>query len=118
MQDSSILVCFFVGRVELLIPKKRGHGFLKVPLGHHYNGLARVCANLGYDAYGLDGSLEIEIGSSHSIADKNRPEFLRRVVRPIARHLGFPFRVVEQDEYWSNHPTYSLQIRRESIESK
>lgn len=104
-KETEILVAFFVGRVDMLIPKKRGGGFLKVPLGHHHNGLSRVAMNTQYDVTGLDGALEIEIGRCHSIMEKDRPEFLKRSVEPLANYLGFPYRVVDHNEYWAKHPT-------------
>lgn len=47
--------------VIFLIPKKRGVGFLRQPVGHHVNDLSRFIAKLGYDCFGLDGYLDVPI---------------------------------------------------------
>lgn len=47
----------YVGEVMLLIPKKRGEGFLRQPVHHSYE---LWMSNLPYDVCGLDGYLSIE----------------------------------------------------------
>lgn len=47
----------YVGEVMLLIPKKRGEGFVKQPVHHSYE---RWMSDLPYDVCGLDGYLSIE----------------------------------------------------------
>jgi len=51
--------------VMLLIPKKKGIGFLKTPVGHHNDNLSLLITNLGYDCCGLDGYLNINTGFTY-----------------------------------------------------
>lgn len=48
--------------VMFLIPKKRGIGFLRQPVGHHVNELSTLITSLGYDCCGLDGYLDVNTG--------------------------------------------------------
>lgn len=97
-----ILVCFHQTRISMLIPKGRGDGFLKVPLGHHDCPLSRLAYQIGYDLSGLDGALEVETGY---IVRNEYPVLLEKAVKPVAQLLGMPWRIVEKNEYWANHPT-------------
>lgn len=99
-----ILVCFFMMRIDMLIPKVRGTGFRKVPLGHHDCPLSRMAYKIGYDLWGLDGALEIDTG--HISRDAHEG-LMEDVVSPIAEHLGLPWRVVSETEYWNRHPVKS-----------
>lgn len=109
--EKEILVCFLSGRVEMLIPKKRGEGFLKVPLGHHHNGLSKVAMTLSYDVFGLDGALEIVLPRSQAyIMPKDQTVFLKTNVEPLTNYLGFPYRVVSSGEFWTKHPVAPKEI--------
>lgn len=109
VEIKEMLVAFFLGRVEVLIPKKRGEGFLKMPVGHHDNAISRFMRrNTSFDVSGLDGSLEIEIGQYHSIPRDKEQDFVRRNIQPLAEHLGFKVRIVSCTEYWAEHPTAKL----------
>lgn len=99
--DKEILFAFFDRSIEMLIPKKRGVGFQKMPIGHHHSPLAAFISELGYDAYGLDGSISVQTGF---IRHADEARWIERVVRPIAEHIGFPCRQVHGGEYWDNHP--------------
>jgi hypothetical protein len=48
--------------ISMLIPKKRGHGYLKRPVGHHANKLSLFIDDLGLDCVGIDGYLHIVLG--------------------------------------------------------
>lgn len=56
---------------------------------------------IGYGITGLDGALEIETGY---IFRDNYEQLIAKVVRPIAQHLGMPWRVVDETECWAMHP--------------
>lgn len=101
MKETEILVMFFDRSIEMLVPKRRGEGFLKMPIGHHYSPLAAFISELGYDAYGLDGNISVQTGY---IPRADEAKWVEKVVAPIAEHLGFPFRVVRPAEYWDKHP--------------
>lgn len=104
--DKEILVAFFQKQVSLLIPKKRGVGFLRQPLGHHACPLSLLAYDLRYDMFGLDGSLDIELGRGNGcLNDKQQADFCTEIVVPIAKLFNFPYRVVDIHEFWDNHPT-------------
>lgn len=98
---AEILVMFSQRSIDMLIPKKRGTGFLKTPLGHHHCPLADMQYEIGFDLWGFDGSLTIMTGW---IEKKDYDNLIEVAVRPIAVHLGFPWRVVTTNEFWENHP--------------
>jgi hypothetical protein len=64
-EDGRIYWANFGTSVMFLIPKKKGTGFLKVPVGHHVNSLSRFITDLGYDCDGLDGYLNVWTGSTY-----------------------------------------------------
>ena len=99
---TEILVCFFQWHMSLLIPKKRGNGFQKVPLGHKVCPLSSLAYKIGYDVYGLDGALDVQTGW---IGSSDQDRLVEKVVKPIADLLGYPWRVVDRSDFWSNHPT-------------
>lgn len=45
--------------IAILIPKQKGKGFVKTPIGHYHNKLSNFLLELGYDADGLDGYVNI-----------------------------------------------------------
>jgi hypothetical protein len=111
-QDSTpeILAMFEYPTILMLIPKKRGEGYLRVPLGHHACPLHSLSYDLRVDICGLDGMLEVELGRRYTFNDLDG--MVRDYVVPIAKLLGFPFRVVEHAEFWENHPiTGSVQTK-------
>lgn len=102
-----ILACFFTRELSLLIPKKRGTGFLLVPLGHHACPLSEL--NIPYDIFGLDGSLDIQTG----YIDRERRSLLEKeAIVPIAGLLGFPYRIVSENEFFENHPIKNINLKR------
>jgi hypothetical protein len=87
--------------VSILVPKLRGTGYLKVPFGHHQNSaLSEVGYEIGYDLFGLDGSLDVQTGFLFG----KRDEIVARIMPVIAAHYGMTWRLVDGDEYRDRHP--------------
>ncbi|ARK07519.1 hypothetical protein LAV_00144 [Sphingobium phage Lacusarx] len=97
-----LLVYAALGRheVSILVPKRRGVGFLKSPLGHHNGPLHSISYDIGFDIYGLDGSLDIQTGSLYRF---DIPELLARIIPPIAAHYQMEWEQIG-DEFWDLHP--------------
>lgn len=85
----------------VLVPKKRGNGYQRVPLGHHMTPLAELAMHKGWDITGLDGHLEIEV-SCHSAEE--RAATLERYMPALAEFYGMPWRETSATEFWSLHP--------------
>lgn len=107
-KDRVILACFHESYLGVLIPKKRGNGYLKMPLGHHTCPLAELERDIGFDIYGLSGELEVMTGF---ITDARHKELEDRVLKPISELLGFPYRIVDRFEYFQNHPIGNKSTR-------
>ncbi|WP_219096196.1 hypothetical protein [Pseudomonas sp. UMAB-40] len=95
-----MLVCKMDGRIEVLIPKRRGIGFLKAPLGHHMNDLARLSHELDLDFVGLDGALEIYGACMSPLKGDDYSAVITQALPAISALNGFPFRVVERAEFY------------------
>lgn len=96
-----LLVFVAAYQVMILVPKRRGEGFLKAPFGHHAGPLTQVEAKIGFDLWGLDGSLDVQTGYT-SRSDK--ADLLARIIPPICAHYGMTYREVDHDEFWALHP--------------
>lgn len=59
--DGKIYWALGLDSIKILIPKKKGIGFLKTPIGHHANELSKLISELGYDCFGLDGYVNIPV---------------------------------------------------------
>lgn len=100
-KDRVILAYFYQSYLGVLIPKKRGNGYLKVPLGHHACPLAELEREIEFDIYGLSGELEVMTGF---ITDARHKELEDRVLKPISELLGYSYRIVDRFEYFQNFP--------------
>lgn len=94
-----LLVLFRSKSIGILVPKQRGEGFLKVPLGHHNCPLSQLARDIGYDIFGLDGELEIQTGY---IEQADYAKMQAEVIQPISELTGFAYRVVQPEEYYSH----------------
>lgn len=86
MTGSAILMWDTSG-LCIAVPKKRGHGYLKVPYGHHAVArLNRIATAEGVDMDGLDGYLNLGYGYTDT---DERAAIVHRVLPQIAAHYGF-----------------------------
>lgn len=99
-----MLVCKLLGRVEILMPKSRGAGFLKAPVGHHTNALTNFSLAYDFDFMGLDGSLEIWGALMTSLKPEEMETVIAVVVPALSAFTGFPFRMVDRTEFFEKHP--------------
>ncbi len=99
----TLLVCLDAidGVVTILVPKRRGEGFLRQPFGHHVGQLTVIENEIGFDIWGLDGSLDVQTGS---IYGKDIDALVTKIITPLCSHYGMAYRVVDSDEYWTKHP--------------
>lgn len=103
MAVKTLLVCLdaFDKAVSILVPKRRGEGFLKSPLGHHHDRVSQIAHEIELDIYGLDGALEVQTGSLHG---KDTEALLERIMPPLCQHYQMDFRVIARAEFWKLHP--------------
>lgn len=74
------------GGLNVLIPKRRGEGYLAVPYGHHaVAALGQIEAEEGIDMCGLDGYLELD----YRRCSDERDAIVARVMPKLAKHFGF-----------------------------
>ena len=104
--DRNVLVLLRHRSINMLIPKKRGMGYLKQPLGHHACPLSELAYDIGFDMFGLDGHLEVCTGFIDS--DKH-DYFIARVVKPVCDLLGYEYQLVTIGEFWANHPIKGIK---------
>lgn len=88
-------------QILALIPKRRGEGFLKVPIGHHASAKIQALEDAAKgDVYGLDGHVEIETSAQTR-------DILADFSKALEQVFGFPVREVEKSEFWEKHPNRS-----------
>jgi hypothetical protein len=100
--EKELLVYIATLSVEILVPKKRGQGFLKMPLGHYACPLSELSHKIGYDLTGLDGSLDVEARYVGISIDTET--FIAQAIVPISEFYQMPFRIVGAKEFWDKHP--------------
>lgn len=112
MDQKELLYCWVAQGFNVLVPKKRGNGYLKVPYGHHHDSaLAQIADDAGVDVTGLDGALAFECSSSifyGSAAGKN--EFASKVMPPLERRYGCASREIRAAEFWEKNPLTGVTV--------
>jgi hypothetical protein len=94
--DEKIILVYFGNKdVNMLIPKKRGHGYLKQPIGHHNCPLADLSRDIGYDFFGLDGYLEVP-----NRLNKDKNILTQQVVIPVSNFYGYRWQEVGIDTFF------------------
>jgi len=102
-----LLYSWVANNFHVLVPKRRGVGYLAVPYGHHPNpGLDDVANLLRVDVTGLDGALCFECGGAvfHG-GEVARTAFASKIVPALEAHYGMASREIEPSEFWAAHPT-------------
>lgn len=78
----------------VLVPKRRGRGFLKTPLGHHATALGQLETKIGADIVGLDGHLAIALNEALPAPTSPTPAARRsqaeKAMDFLSRHYGIP----------------------------
>lgn len=106
-----LLYSWVSGQFSVLVPKKRGAGFLKTPYGHHHNlELSRVESMAGCDLWGLDGSLDFQVSGAILYGGRvGQLAFSSKVMPMLEQYYGFPSKEIEPAEYWRLHPIKKTQ---------
>lgn len=92
------------GNLVVLIPKKRGSGFLKTPYWHNVDpALEDIRDELGgVDIFGLDGHLEFVLSMGkrqETVSD----DFAEKAIALLEAHYGYPSKE-SYSEFFENHP--------------
>jgi len=106
VSPKKLLFCWVGGQFSVLVPKRTGRGFLRVPYGHHYDaGLDAVAVAGGCDITGLDGALDFQCGGGifHGGEEKRRA-FESKVVPQLTAHYRMPAEEISAAEFWEHHP--------------
>lgn len=101
------LLYHWLGRELLvLVPKKRGSGYLRVPYGHHIDVLLDdIAYKVKCDFIGLDGHLEC-VPSDSTYTGPNRQAKFQSVLIPLLEaHYVKTSREVTATEFWQLHPS-------------
>ena len=108
--SAELIYCWVSQCFSVLVPKKRGGGFLKVPYGHHHNAeLTGIANKIGVDVFGLDGSLDFEVNRSIYYGDRNK--FSSVLMPMLESYYGLPSREVNVNDFWRLHPLNSVLLR-------
>jgi hypothetical protein len=102
-----LLFCWVAGGLQVLVPKRRGTGYLRAPYGHHNDqALNRIADLVRCDVHGLDGALYFECSSKVYLGagEELRNEFAEKIIKPLEEHYGFPSRFVNAPTFWALHP--------------
>lgn len=91
--------------LDVLVPKKRGEGFLMVPYGHHHDrGLSSIEDEARCLLTGLDGYLNFYTGLEITCYPEKRAEFASRIMPLLEKHYNCSSREIEKDEFWEKCP--------------
>lgn len=73
MSDRKFLWAWQLRTLEVLVPKQRGKGWLKVPAGHHAEArIQELETAAGCDVWGLDYTLSFQTGYTGDLDDEGR----------------------------------------------
>lgn len=105
-QERRLLWCWVCGGLNVLVPKKRGQGYLKVPYGHHHiPELSEIADSVSSDVFGLDGCLDFRCpGSIYHGSQEQKDEYSGVVIPQLEAYYGIPAVEIGQGEFWANHP--------------
>jgi hypothetical protein len=102
-----LLYYWDLGGLNVLVPKRRGVGFLRCPLGHHYvEFYASLETELHCDICGLDGALYFEFHPRLNTAHPRSvlEAMTQRVMAKLGAHHIATFREVGVDEFHRQLP--------------
>lgn len=84
--------------IWVLIPKRRGTGFLKSPVHHSTSPLDLIAYDLGCDFCGLDGYLEASYGAHDTRTPMD--DRIAKLMARLSEHYGFPWKRIGRDEFF------------------
>lgn len=103
-----LLYAWVANGFHVLVPKKRGEGYLKVPYGHHHDeALTDIANGVGCDVCGLDGSLEFEGPDTSRLYNGSAGEkaaFVAHVIPRLEAHYQMSALEIDQRTFWGRHP--------------
>lgn len=104
--EKRLLYCWVARGLNVLVPKQRGEGFLKVPYGHHHDkSLTAIANNAHVDVFGLEGTLDFNCaGNIYHGGREVREEFSAKVIPALEAHYGLKAIEIDQFEFWAKHP--------------
>lgn len=88
--------------LNIVIPKRRGDGYLLVPYGHHNNPKLNTISdsvNVA-DVTGLDGYLNFRFSSKVIYDVSKRAEIVEIVMPQLAAYFDFKFWAEDSGEFW------------------
>lgn len=100
--EKELLYCWVARDFNVLVPKRRGSGFLKVPYGHHVDQSLDVIADAGRcEVTGLDGALAFECGGEiFNGGDEVRSDFAAIIIPRLESHYGLTAREIDAPDFW------------------
>jgi hypothetical protein len=104
-QSDHLLWTWDASAFMVLVPKRRGTGFLRMPLGHHFDfELSNIETAAGCDICGLDGALVFEVALDVYCSHEQRDDFSYRIVPLLTKHYGLPAQEVSAPDFWALRP--------------
>ena len=98
--EPEILLTRLARTYAALIPKKRGQGFLRVPVGHHAEDrIYELEVDIHGNAFGLDGHVDLESPLFWKYEEGDK-----KVSKALTKCFGLPVRIVDTDFFWGKHP--------------
>ncbi len=104
--EKTLLWMFHETDIVILVPKQRGAGYLKTPMGHHLDSALQdaiwsIPTLDQCDIFGLDGYLEIKGDFSQDGESSKRTS--TALMKALSEHYGFPNKLVDPSQFWDTH---------------
>lgn len=101
-----LLYCWASRQFNVLVPKRRGEGFIRAPYWQKYvAALSAIEAAAGCDIYGLDGALSFQCsGDVYHGGDDARNKFVAKVVPLLEAHYQLKAIEIHEADYWNLNP--------------
>lgn len=103
--EKKLLWLYIHTSIYVLVPKKRGSGFLMAPYGHHINPELEDVRQLqmgGVDIFGLDGCLQLCV-NKHDFEDPDE-QYATKLMTALSGYYQMPFEKITSDEYFRLNP--------------
>jgi hypothetical protein len=100
-----LLWTYCMSSVDMMIPKQRGEGYLKTPIGHHPNALSKfIEREVNFRGYGfatvigLDGYVTLPF---NYIDESFVSDIEQEIIKPIAEFIGCGYELITRDNLLS-----------------